>query len=128
VDSQAKQNQDRVPSNVIIALAVAAWLLVLSSRLELTIEFGSLTFIYVSLLVAIANFRMRKQTTTSVPVAFMAIVSLAAAGTCMVFWQAFEEPVHLAVTLAVAMALGCGALWFARRGVRKDRAIPPSTP
>jgi amino acid transporter len=116
----SKRNASGVPANAIIALAVTAWLLVLSGRLELIIEFGSLTFICVSLLMAISNFRVRKHTGTSVPAALVAIVSLAGAGACIVGWQAFEEPAHLAVTVGVAVALGGGALWFAARKVRQQ--------
>ena len=118
-DFLAKRSSEKVPANAIIVLSILAWLLVLSDKLELIIEFGSLTFICVSLLMAIANFRVRKHTGTSVPAALLAIVSLAAAGACIVGWQAVEQPVHLAVTLCVAVALGAGASWFAARKIRR---------
>ena len=91
------------PAHSIVALALLAWLLVLSDRLDLILEFGSLTFMIVSLLMAVANLKLRKETGANPWVAATAVISLAAGGVLILVWQLRTEPAHLAFTLAVGL-------------------------
>ena len=62
------KRRNRIPTHAIIALAGTASLLILSGGLRLILEFGSITFLLVSLLMAIANFKIRKKNKVLDPV------------------------------------------------------------
>jgi len=65
-----------IPKMAIIAMSVSAFLLILSGELRLILEYGSITFLLVSLLMAYANFKIRKETNTSIFAALLAIIGL----------------------------------------------------
>lgn len=111
----ARRVRGHTPSNAIVALAGLGWLLVLSGGLELILEFGSLTFIVVSLLMAIANFKLRRETATSLPLALLAVCGLAAAGVLIVVWQMRTDPTHVLITVAVAVVVAMASATYARR-------------
>lgn len=104
-----------VPYASLLALAGAAWMLVLSGSLDLIVEFGSLIFIVVSMLMAVANWRVRKQTGSSLIFSVGSTLILAAAAVAIVVWQATDRPYDLAATLVVGLGLATASVLFARR-------------
>ncbi len=104
-----------VPALSIMALALFAWVLVLTGGLELILEFGSLTFIVVSFLMAVANLKMRTQTGTSIWLGMTAVVALFVGGLLILGWQLWTEPSHLMATFAVALVVVVSSLLFAYR-------------
>jgi len=99
---------ENTPVYAVVFLAVLAWILVLSGGLELILEFGSLTFIVVSFLMAVANFKLREQTGTSAWAGALAMLALAVEALLILGRQLWTEPLHLAITLGLA-ALVIGA-------------------
>ena len=67
-----------IPVNAILAMAMAmtATFLILIGGLRLILEFGSITFLIVSLLMAIANFKIRQKTNSSTLTTLVAIGGL----------------------------------------------------
>ncbi len=124
-----RRRQGHVPAAAIVTLAAGAWLLVLSGRLELIVEFGSLVFIAVSLLMAVANWRVREQTQSSQLFCWTTMLSLAAAGMAIVGWQAMARPDDLVWTLSVAGMLTIASVaygtWSDRDRRRPDGGAPP---
>ncbi|MFK5913890.1 MAG: APC family permease [Woeseiaceae bacterium] len=65
--------KNHIPVYAILAMSCLAFCFVLVGSLEVILEFGSITFLFVSLLMAYANFKIRHLTDSS---AFITIVSL----------------------------------------------------
>jgi amino acid transporter len=82
-----KRNIYNIPTNAIIMMAFLAFCLVLSGSLELILEFGSVTFLIVSLLMAIANFKMRYKTNSSIYLTSMAIFLLAGSAILLIYYE-----------------------------------------
>ncbi len=117
------RRRGRVPAAAIITLAACAWLLLLSGRLELIVEFGSLVFLVVSLLMAIANWRIRHLTGSSLAFCLASTVALAAAALAVVGWQVAERPDDLRWTLSTGAVLAVGSVAYGRWS-RRGAAVP----
>jgi amino acid transporter len=65
-----------IPTNAITSMAFVASILIIVGGLKLILEFGSVTFLIVSLLMAYANFTIRKDTQSNTFIAATAIVGL----------------------------------------------------
>lgn len=76
---------NRIPKYAIVTMAVLAFCLILTGSLRVILEFGSVTFLLVSLLMAYANFRIRSQTKSSAVITILALFSLLA-GTLLIFY------------------------------------------
>ena len=75
---------NHIPVYAIITMATLAFILVLAGGLELILEFGSVTFLLVSLLMAYANYKIRDLTNSSSALTIIAIVGLMG-GTLLIF-------------------------------------------
>jgi amino acid transporter len=80
----------------------------------LILEFASLTFIIVSLLMALANLKLRKQTGANPWLASTAVIALATGGVLILAWQLRTEPAHLAFTIAVGLIVIVSSNRYAR--------------
>lgn len=87
------KRKKHIPINGIIAMAVVASLLILAGGLELILEFGSITFLGVSLLMALANFKIRKQTKSSPIITMFALVLLALSCLLVLYYE-FTQALH----------------------------------
>ncbi len=110
------------PVWALVSLATMAFIVVATGGLELILEFGSLTFILVSFLVALANLRVREKTGASLLVCLASLMGLGSAGVLIVHYQLKTDPFHLAVTLTlygiITLFSGLHARWVARPGRR----------
>jgi amino acid transporter len=88
----AKRN-NHIPVYAIASMAALAFLLVLAGGLELILEFGSVTFLLVSLLMAYANFTIRDLTNSSPALTILAIFGLSS-GTILIFYYEFSTQLH----------------------------------
>ncbi len=79
------RRKENIPVNAILAMSGLAFALVLAGNLQVILEFGSVTFLLVSLLMAYANFRIRDRTGSSVVVTGLAMVFLLA-GTLLILY------------------------------------------
>ena len=70
------RKRSTIPAFAIMAMAMTASTLILVGGLRLILEFGSITFLLVSLLMAVANFKIRKATNSSTLFNLIAIVGL----------------------------------------------------
>jgi len=101
----------RNPINSIIALASMSSALVVIGGLELILEFGSITFLLVSLLMAIANYKIRNETGSSKFLTTLAIVVLSIGGLLILYYE-FQnkwEQMLLIILLYILLAIGA---WF----------------
>ncbi len=71
----------------LVYMLVLAFLLVLGGGLQVILEFGSVTFIIVSFLMALANFKKRKETGSHVILTLAAMISLFVAGASIFIFE-----------------------------------------
>jgi len=104
-----------IPRRAIVAMAVMASALVMAGGLRMILEFGSITFLLVSLLMAIANHKMRAKTRSHDMMTVLAIIGLTLGAVMILWYDANNKPVELAVVVGLYAALTVGAWAFARR-------------
>jgi len=99
-----------IPTNAIILMAILASLLIVSGGLRVILEFGSITFLLVSLLMAIANFKIRKKTKSHPIFALIAIFGLII-GAILILWYEYKvEFKQLIFIASIYLLLTIGAL------------------
>jgi len=104
-----------IPRRAILAMALTASALVLAGSLRVILEFGSVTFLLVSFLMAVANHRMRDKTRSHVLMTVFSMVTLLG-GTGIILWyEAITAPEQLIFILSIYGLLTLGALAWARR-------------
>lgn len=112
----------RIPANAIIAMSSLAFGLILLGNLQVILEFGSVTFLLVSLLMAYANYKMRKQTKSSAVVTLLSLAGLAAGTLIIIYYEATTQPEQLFFIAGLYVVLTLAA-WFTaarhRRLIRK---------
>lgn len=103
----AKRN-DYIPVFSIVAMAALAFTLVLLGSLEMILEFGSVTFLLVSLLMAVANFVIRKKTNSSTILTLFAVVGLFIGTLLILYFEFNNQPkqLYFIITIYVLLTLG----------------------
>lgn len=115
----ARRIHGHTPVWALVALAGLAYLLVALGGLVFILEFGSLTFLLVSLLMALANLRLRRETHSSLWVVLAALLGLATAAVLLLDYQLTTDPFHLAVTLGLYVILALLAWLLASVNARR---------
>jgi hypothetical protein len=95
-------------------MAATATLLILVGGLRLILEFGSITFLLVSLLMAIANFKIRKRTDSSTLFTIIAIIGLLTGTTLILFYEFKTQPDQLFFIVGLYVVLSIGAWSYAK--------------
>ncbi len=104
----------RIPVNAIVAMAGLAFCLVLTGSLQVILEFGSVTFLLVSLLMAIANYKMRKETKSSAALTILALVGLLAGAGFIVYYEITTQVEQLYFIGGLYVLLTFGAWLYAK--------------
>ncbi|MCB9046424.1 MAG: amino acid permease [Chitinophagales bacterium] len=110
----SKKRKVFIPYNAIITITMSSFLLILSGGLETILEFGSITFIIVSFLMAYANFVKRKETNTSVLYAIIVMSGLFAGGALILYYEYMYQPKQLIFIGGLYIALTILSLIYAR--------------
>ena len=105
---------NHIPVYAIISMATLAFLLVLAGGLELILEFGSVTFLLVSLLMAYANYKIRDLTNSSPALTIFAIVGLMS-GTILIFYYEFSNQLEQMIFIGGIYILLTAASWLYSR-------------
>jgi len=107
-----------IPIYAILTMASIASILILVGGLQLILEFGSITFLLVSLLMSIANFKIRKETNSSLPITVISIIGLSL-GTLLILYYEFQNsPEQLMFISLLYLLLTLGAWAYTK--VRKE--------
>lgn len=109
------QRSARIPVRAILLMTSAAFGLVLIGNLRMIVEFGSITFLVVSLLMAIANFRIRRKTGSSTIIAILAISSLTIGAILIFYNEASTEPMQMLFIAALYVVLTLGSWAYSLR-------------
>lgn len=103
------------PQNAIISMAAMASLLIIIGGLELILEFGSITFLLVSLLMAVANYKIRKETKSSSIVTILAIIGLSVGGGLILYYEFTNKWEQMVSIIVLYIVLAFGAWLFSKR-------------
>ena len=107
-----------IPNYAIITMSLFAFLLILTGGLQIILEFGSITFIAVSFLIAYVNYRKRHDTKTNVIVAIVTMLALLTAGILIFYFEYTEAPMQLAYIFGIYLMLIFGAFLYSRKKKR----------
>lgn len=107
------QTTKNIPVRAIIVMALLAFSLVLTGSLKLILEFGSVTFLLVSLLMAFANFRIHKKTNSSKLITILAVFGLALGTSLIIYFEAVTQFEQLIFILTIYLLLTLCSYWFA---------------
>lgn len=100
-----------IPNYAIITMSIFSFVLILSGGLQLILEFGSITFIIVSFLMAFSNFKKRKETNSHPILAIIAMLGLLVGGILIFYFEMTEAPKQLYYIFGIYLILIIGA-WF----------------
>ena len=103
-----------IPNYAIITMGVFAFALIVSGGLQIILEFGSITFIIVSFLMAYANYKKRHETNTHVLPAIIAMIGLFGSGILIFYFEFTENPKQLLYIIIMYLLLIIGASIYAR--------------
>lgn len=103
-----------IPVRGVWTMAGLSGALVLVGDLRLILEFGSITFLLVSLLMAWANHRRRADTGAHPALTLLALAGLAGGTVLILIYEGQHDPVQLGAVLALYVVLALGAFVFAR--------------
>jgi amino acid transporter len=115
----------RIPVFAILTMSGFAFLLVLAGSLRIILEFGSVTFLLVSCLMAYTNHKIRYQTKSSPVLTIGALAGLTAGTALIIYYEATTQVDQLYFIGGIYALLTVAALGFAK--VRKAKATTPST-
>jgi len=108
------KHRNYIPVYAIITMSTFAFCLVLAGNLELILEFGSVTFLLVSLLMAYANYRIRTLTASSVTLTLLAFFGLMAGTLLILYYEFSDQPKQMFFILGIYIALTVAAWLYAK--------------
>jgi amino acid transporter len=115
----SKRANNNIPIYAILTMALLGSLLILSGGLVVILEFGSITFLLVSLLMAIANFKIRKETNSSTIIAIMAIIGLSIGAMFILYYEYTTQPMELVYIVSIYLILTIIAYLYAYKNSKK---------
>lgn len=107
---------NNIPVNAIICMSGLAFLLVLAGSLEVILEFGSVTFLLVSLLMAYANYKIYRQTQSSLWITVVAFFGLLIGTVLILYYELTSQPQQLVFIVVLYVLLTLSAWLFAKMG------------
>jgi len=106
--------KEHIPNYSIITMSFFAFVLILSGGLKIILEFGSITFIIVSFLMAYANYKKRNETNTHILPAIIAMIGLLGSGVLIFYFEFTENPKQLIYIFAMYLILIIGSIIYAK--------------
>ena len=108
------QRKDNIPKTAILLMAGIASLLIAMGGLRLILEFGSITFLLVSLLMAIANFKIRHKTNSSTVITLLSIAGLFMGTALILIYEYQSNPEQLLFIVMLYIILSLGAWGYSK--------------
>jgi amino acid transporter len=107
--------KDHIPVYAIICMALLAFTLVLAGDLEVILEFGSVTFLLVSLLMAFANYKVRHLTNSSSLITLISLLGLLGGTILILYYEFTNQPQQLIFIVVLYALLTMGAWLYAKK-------------
>jgi len=108
------QRSGTIPKTAIMSMGAIASLLIAMGGLRLILEFGSITFLLVSLLMAVANFKMRSKSNSSTYLTLIAIAGLLVGAILILYYEFTTNKEQLLFIVTLYLILALGAWGYAR--------------
>ena len=108
------KRKNNIPIYSIIMMSVLAFCLILAGNLKVILEFGSVTFLLVSLLMAYANYKIYKQTNSSLLLTILAMVGLLVGTILIIYYEATTQIEQIYFIGGLYILLTFGAWLFSR--------------
>ncbi len=112
--SALKTKHKNIPSIAIVTMALLAFSLILIGNLELILEFGSVTFLIVSILMAYANHLKREQTGSNGIITLVSMLTLSFGTLLIIYYQLNNHPMQLVFIFVLYCILSLSAWLYAR--------------
>ena len=110
---------NNIPVFAIISMAVFAFLLVLAGSLEVILEFGSVTFLLVSLLMAFANYKIRDLTNSSLFITTVSFLGLLCGTVLILYYEYNNQPQQLLFIIVLYTLLTVASWLFSRKNAHQ---------
>ena len=108
------RRKNYIPVYAILTMSVFAFLLVLAGNLVVILEFGSVTFLLVSMLMAYANFKIRHLTGSSAIISILSMLGLMLGMVLIIYFELSNQPEQLLFIAGLYALLTAGAWVFSR--------------
>ncbi|MGD2054764.1 MAG: APC family permease, partial [Gammaproteobacteria bacterium] len=112
------KRSNHIPVYAIITMAVCAFSLILAGSLQVILEFGSVTFLLVSLLMAFANFRIRDKTGSSIMITLVSLAGLLVGTILILAYEFNNQPRQLLFIVVIYAVLTLGSWLYSRSRAR----------
>jgi amino acid transporter len=109
----ARRN-NHIPVYAIITMSVCAFSLIIAGNLQVILEFGSVTFLLVSLLMAFANFRIRDKTGSSIMLTLASLAGLLIGTILILSYEFNNQPRQLLFIVVIYAILTLGSWLYSR--------------
>ena len=119
----ANRIKGHIPNYAIITMGIFAFTLILIGGLQIILEFGSITFIIVSFLMAYANYIKRHETKTHIFPALLAMIGLFCSAMFIFYFEFTENPKQLVYIFIMYLILIVGAYIYSK----KKQQLPNNT-
>jgi len=106
---------NHIPIFSIICMSILAFCLVLAGSLQVILEFGSVTFLLVSLLMAYANYKIYHLTNSSQIIIVISIIALTIGTMLILYYELVNQPQQLMFIGGLYSLLTIGAWLFSKR-------------
>lgn len=110
------EKRNQIPIYSIVAMSATAFLLVLIGNLQVILEFGSVTFLLVSFLMAYANYCMRDKTESSATASITACIALLLGIVCILYYEFANQPEQLFFIIMLYLILTIAAWLYSQSG------------
>jgi amino acid transporter len=109
------KKKKNIPVNAILTMSFFASFLIIIGGLRLILEFGSITFLLISLLVAYTNFVIRDKTKSSTWLTILSILGLGTGTILILYYEAQTKPQQMVFILFMYILLGTGSYLYGKR-------------
>ncbi len=109
------KRKNNIPVYAILTMSALAFCMVLAGSLEVILEFGSVTFLLVSLLMAYANFKIRHLTNSSIVITGLSLFGLLT-GTVLIIYYEITTQIEQMIFIVVIYVLLTLSSWLYSRG------------
>ncbi|MFK5880934.1 MAG: APC family permease [Sulfurospirillum sp.] len=106
--------KNSIPVYAIISMALFSFGLILIGNLEVILEFGSITFILVSWLMAFANLKIRDKTNSSLAIIVISLIGLFLGASLIVYYEVNSDIKQIYFTCIIYFVLTLGAWLYSK--------------
>ncbi|NOZ10219.1 MAG: amino acid permease [Gammaproteobacteria bacterium] len=111
---------NHIPVFAIISMSVLAFLLVLAGSLKVILEFGSITFLLVSLLMAYANYKIRDLTHSSTFITILSFFVLFLGTALILYYEINNQPQQIIFIFGLYTLLTAGSWLYSRNKIHQS--------